>query len=60
VNNLPSARRDSVREEAYTWAMELLAGRLGVSDSLTTEQREALRAYDGPEIAGNRSKAPKR
>lgn len=54
------ANGDSVRREAYERAMQIVAGRPGVSSVLTNGQRDAVRNFDGPEIIGDRNRLPVR
>jgi len=53
-------RDDPCRREAYERALRQLRGRLGLCDTLTAEQIQALRDYAGPEIAGHISDVPRR
>lgn len=49
---------DPVRRAAYERAMQILAGRSGVSDALTNAQRDFIRNFEAPELLGDRSRLP--
>jgi hypothetical protein len=54
----PLAYDDPVRREAYEHAMRILNNRPGVSDAMTTDQREFIRNFDAPEVLGNKARLP--
>lgn len=53
ANHTP-AHDDAVRRSAYERAMSVLRGRRSLADTLSQEDRQRLRDYDGPEVAGRR------
>jgi hypothetical protein len=58
ADRIPPARRDPVRHAAYTRALAAHAGYRGTT--LSPEQEQALRSYEGPEISGNPDRIRKR
>lgn len=59
-SNYSAHRRDPVRRAAYEQAMAEHGTRAGISDSMTDCQLAFVRSFDGPEIAGNVSRSPRR
>ena len=51
ANHAP-AHDDPVRRSAYEHAMSILRGRRSLAEAMSEEDRQRLREYDGPEVAG--------
>lgn len=47
-----SARNDPTRRAAYEQAMRIISGRLGICESLSEDDRAAIRSVDAPELLG--------